>query len=200
MKVIYHDAKVTFAQMESELAFFNGARSGVGISAALSFIILLFATGNILVSIYSLMTVFFIVFWVIASMTLSGWELGVPESIAVVIAIGFSVDYVVHLAAHYVHSHANDRYTRSTGAVADMGISIFSGAMTTLGAGVFLFGGKIVFFTKFGQIIVTTIIASLIYALFYFQAFMHAFGPQNKQGNIMHMLRNCVKMCKKKDA
>lgn len=90
--------------MESELAFYNGAINGMAISAGLSFIILLIATGNILISIYSLVTVFFIVASIVASMTLSGWELGVPESVAVVIAIGFSVDYVVHLAAHYVHS------------------------------------------------------------------------------------------------
>eukprot|EP00452_MALV-II_sp_L67-6_P000358 gene358-biopygen26 len=74
-------------------------------------------------------------------MVIAGWELGVPESIAVVIVIGFSVDYVVHLAAHYVHSPFNGREERATESVTAMGVSTFSGAITTMGSGVFLFGG-----------------------------------------------------------
>jgi len=58
-----------------------------------------------------------------------------------------------------------------------MGISIFSGGMTTLGSGVFLFGGKIIFFQKFALIITMTVLFSLAYSLVYFLAFLHAFGP-----------------------
>lgn len=46
-------------------------------------------------------------------MYLSGWELGVAESITIVILIGFSVDYVVHLANHYVESSYTDKYKRT---------------------------------------------------------------------------------------
>jgi predicted RND superfamily exporter protein len=34
-------------------------------------------------------------------MVLNGWEMGVSESIGVVLLIGLSVDYVVHLASHF---------------------------------------------------------------------------------------------------
>ena len=94
-----------------------------------------------------------------------------------VIIIGFSVDYVVHLAAHYVHCSQPSRYGKSSESVAAMGVSIFSGAMTTLGSGVFLFGGTIIFFQKFALIITTTVLFSISYALVYFLAFMHAVGP-----------------------
>ena len=108
--------------------------------------ILLIATRNILVALYAIKAVFFIVMSVVAIMVLKGWQLGVSESIAMVIIIGFSVDYVVHLAAHYVHCTTPSRYEKSTESVAAMGVSIFSGAMTTLGSGVFLFGGTVIFF------------------------------------------------------
>lgn len=88
----------------------------------------------------------FVVTGVIALMVLSGWELGVIESVATVIVIGFSVDYVVHLAAHYVHSPLHQRNDRAKDSISAMGISIFSGAVTTMGSGVFLFGGTLVFF------------------------------------------------------
>ena len=38
-----------------------------------------------------------------------GWELGSVESLAVVANIGLSVDYIVHLAADYMHSRETDR-------------------------------------------------------------------------------------------
>jgi len=42
-------------------------------------------------------------------MQLQGWQLGVSESISVVILIGFSVDYVIHLSADYMHSSFSTR-------------------------------------------------------------------------------------------
>ena len=116
------------------------------ISACLAFIILLIATRNFLISLYAIKSVMFIVMCVVAVMVLQDWQLGVSESIAMVIIIGFSVDYVVHLAAHYVHCSEFSRYNKATDSISAMGVSIFSGAMTTLGSGIFLFGGKIIFF------------------------------------------------------
>jgi len=76
-------------------------------------LILLLATRNVLISLYAIMSVAFIVLCIMAMMVLKGWELGVSESIAMVIIIGFSVDYVVHLAAHYVHCTQTDRFARA---------------------------------------------------------------------------------------
>ena len=78
-----------------------------------------------------------------------------------------------------------------------MGVSIFSGAMTTLGSGVFLFGGTIIFFQKFALIITMTVMFSLSFSLVYFLAFLHAFGPQRKQGDIPTMCRTCTSNCRK---
>lgn len=69
-----------------------------------------------------------------------------PESVATVIVIGFSVDYVVHLAAHYVHSPFYTNEEKTNDSISAMGVSIISGALTTLGSGVFLLGGQLVFF------------------------------------------------------
>jgi len=43
---------------------------------------------------------------------MKGWELGVSESISVVVLIGLSVDYVVHLASDYTHSVKATRYEK----------------------------------------------------------------------------------------
>ena len=170
----------------------------MSISGILAFTILLIATQNVLISFYAIITVIFIVLCVISMMQLNGWQLGTSESIAMVIIIGFSVDYVVHLAAHYVHCPSTSRHARSTDAISAMGVSIFSGAVTTFGSGVFLFGGALIFFQKFALIITTTVVFSLMYALIYFLAFLHAFGPQGKHGDIVAMWRACTAKCSSK--
>ena len=130
-------------------------------------------------------------------MVMSGWEMGASESVAMVVTIGFSVDYVCHLAAHYVHSGEKLRYYRSTEAITDMGVSIFSSGITTLGSGFFLFGCTIIFFQKFAIVIVSTVLFSLAYALIYFQALCHVIGPQYHCGDFGYLRKKIYQRCKK---
>ena len=146
MKVVFQNADHFWAYIETEKAFFRNAIQGMTVSIVMAFIILLFATGNILITLYSILTISCVVVCVVAVFVFKGFEIGATISIAMVIVIGFSVDYVCHLAAHYVHSIERNRYEKATGSVRDMGVSIFSGAVTTFGSGVFLFGGKAAFF------------------------------------------------------
>lgn len=90
--------------MESERAFLSSATTGMTAAIAFSFVILLIATGNILISVLAIVSVATVILSVVAIMVFQGWELGVSESVAVVIMIGLAVDYVVHLAADYKHS------------------------------------------------------------------------------------------------
>lgn len=116
------------------------------ISLLFAFIILLCTTHNIIISCYSVLTIALICLSVISVMELSGWELGVVESITLVILIGLSVDYAVHLANHYVESLYPTRYDKMRVSLRDLGISIISGASTTLGSGFWLFFAIMIFF------------------------------------------------------
>ena len=63
---------------------------------------LLFATGNFLLSLHAIVAIMGIVGSVLGSAYLYlGWSLGVTESIAGVMVIGFSVDYTIHLGHMY---------------------------------------------------------------------------------------------------
>lgn len=97
-------AGVFWCWMQSERAFLTSATSGMSAAVGFAFLILIGATRNIILSILSIISVGVVVVSVIALMVFCGWELGVSESIAIVIMIGLSVDYVVHLAADYKHS------------------------------------------------------------------------------------------------
>ena len=64
-----------------------------------------------------------------------GWELGISESIAAVIVIGFAVDFTVHLAHMYVDSAAPTRGEKMAHSARTMGLTVVMGGITTMGAG-----------------------------------------------------------------
>ena len=193
---VYQVASFYWSWMETEKAFFTNAMQGMIISIGFACLVILVATRNWIVTFYAIHCVGFICAAEMALMHLRGYEMGVAESVGTIMVIGFSVDYVVHLAAHYVHSAAITRYQRTKESIGEMGVSIFSGAMTTIGSAAFLFGGKMAFFQKFAFMISTTICLALIYSLIYYIALSHGFGPEGHTGDIMHMLIECVNCCK----
>ena len=154
------------------------------IATIFAFIILLIATGNILQAFISLVCVAVVIVSVLCIMQLQGWEIGISESISMVILIGFSVDYVVHLSGDYMHSAHQSRNDKIQQAYMEMGVSILSGSITTFGSGVFLFGGKIILFNKFAVLVTCTITFSFFVAMLLFGAIMHIFGPENGFGDI----------------
>ena len=103
------------------------------------------------------------------------------------LVVGLAVDYVVHLAEGYHMSQKKDRLGRVHDMLGHVGISVFSGAITTLGAAIFMFFGKILFFFQFGTILFCTIGFSLVFALGLFTAFLGVIGPENDQGSIIPM-------------
>lgn len=82
----------------------ESATTGLTSAIGFSFAILLLSTGNIVLSLMAIVSVSVVIVSVVALMVFKGWELGVSESISIVIMIGLAVDYVVHLAADYIHS------------------------------------------------------------------------------------------------
>ena len=55
-------------------------------------------TCNMLIAFWAIFSVGMSLVSVIAVMVYQGWDMGVSESISVVMLIGLSVDYIVHLA------------------------------------------------------------------------------------------------------
>lgn len=63
--------------------------------------ILLLSTRNIILSFFSILCVAIVIVSEVALMVYMEWQMGISESISVVIIIGLSVDYCVHLATDY---------------------------------------------------------------------------------------------------
>lgn len=108
--------------------------------------------------------------------------------------VGLTVDYVVHLAEGYHMSNRADRKSRVQDMLEVMGISVFSGACTTLGASIFMFFAQIQFIIKFGMFMFCTIGFSLIYSLGFFTTMMGIIGPEGDRGNIDQLFGKIKKL------
>ena len=119
----------------------------------------------------------------------------VLESINLCMVVGLSVDYVVHLAEAYRMSSAYRRHDRVKDMLQSMGLSVISGALTTIGAAVFMLFAQIQFFFQFGIFIISTIGFSLIFSLLGFTTFMSLCGPQGETGSLLRAARECKQCC-----
>lgn len=193
---VYQTASVHWPWMETERAFFMNAVKGMLISLVFACAAVFAATKNWIVTLYAVHAVAFICAAEIALQHLNGYEMGVAESVGSIMVMGYSVDYVVHLAAHYVHSPAPTRKARTTESLGEMGISIFGGALTTLGSSGVLFLCELFLFRKFAFMITTTVGLAFVFSLFYFIALSHSLGPEGKSGDIDKATKKCLKQLK----
>lgn len=113
--------------------------------------------------------------------------------------VGLSVDYIVHLAEAYRSSPSTGRTDRVHHMLESIGLSVVSGAVTTIGAAVFMLFAKIQFFFQFGIFIISTVGISLLFALFGFTTFLSLCGPQGETGCLKAFVRGCKKFCLKRD-
>jgi hypothetical protein len=167
----------------------NEAFTGMAMALGFASIVLLIATRNVVVALCAIASITSIVSSVMAFMFCLGWKLGVLEALVLVMVIGLSVDYVVHMADAYLESPAEDRLERTKFMLVRMGLAVVNGGITTIGAACFMCACYITFFQKFGIVILATVFQSLVTALFFFSAMMALFGPEGTFGQISFGLK-----------
>lgn len=84
--------------MITEQIYVANVWQGLVVSLVFASCVLLFATHNIFLTLYSIFTIACILSSIIGTIQLIGWKIGIAESIATDFFVGFSVDYIVHVA------------------------------------------------------------------------------------------------------
>ena len=184
-----------FTWMTTSIGLLTGLGLGMAIAFPCAFLTLVFATQNYIVASLAMISIAGIIVSLLGiAKLILGWPLGIVESVAAVIVVGFSVDYTIHLGHMYNHGAIegyNTREERFKYAIHRMGKTVMGGAITTAGSGVFMFPATMLFFNKMAYMITLTIVLSVWWSLFFFMPCLLLFGPQNETGNI-------TKLCKKK--
>ena len=160
------------------------ALGGIACAIGLAFIVLCVATNNIIAASLAVATIILVCCCVLGSMVFGGWELGNMESICLTILAGFCVDYIVHLAHSYMECpDRSSREARLRYSVGHMGVSVLSGALTSLGASLLLFFCTLQFFSTFGTFFFGTIFLAWAWANFFFLPALGTVGPEGIQGD-----------------
>jgi len=168
-------------------ALVEGLFTGFAICFPTSFLVLLFATRNVITALYAIFTIAAICASVLGYVHGAyGYALGIVETIGAVCVIGFSVDYTVHLAHMYHECSLPTSVERAAFAAVHMGATVFGGAVTTLGAGMVLLLCILTFFNKMGTIMCVTIFFSYMYAMFFFMPLLFVLGPTGRWGSIRY--------------
>lgn len=159
----------------------------VGISLALV-ILILFST-NFIVGLLATAVIASITCTVLGIIKMIGWKLGPLESLNLTLIVGLAVDYVVHLAEGYIQSEEETRTKKVRYALSHVGVSVLSGACSTLGASIFMLAARILFFVQFAIFIFATIGFSILYSLFLFPTLMALLGPEGQTGSLIPLGR-----------
>jgi len=183
-----------------EQTLIKGLFQGFAICFPTAFVVLLLATGNVLVALYAIITIGFIVMSVLGwCWAVEGWYLGISESIAGVIVIGLAVDYVIHLGHMYLevgHLGYETRAERWEMALKNMGVTVLAGAVTTLVAGLSMRFCQMTFFLQMSTLISVTIVYSLLFTLFFFMCLLRVAGPEHDCGDVSRLIqraRSCAR-------
>jgi len=170
--------------------------SGIAYALFAAFIILNFATGNYVIATIAAIVISMIVVMIIGFTVAIGWKLGIIESVIYVMVVGMSVDYVVHLGEAYIEGgeEHTDHHDRVAEMLETRGMSVLSGAISTLGGIFFLFFAFIVFMEKFAIVIFFLIFISIVYSLLFFAAIMDTIGPNDDFGEWHLVYQDMVKV------
>lgn len=180
-KVIMTDLDQVFIFMNNQRIYRTSGILGSMLGVLIAFGVLFIATQKLHITVFATGTILCVLISVVGSVTMLGWTLGVIEAILISILAGFSVDYVIHLAHAYVEAEG-DTETRVVEAFGDMGISVFSGMLTSVVASIPLFFCTLVFFAKFGTFLCLTITLSWVFANFGFMSLLATFKiPMDKK-------------------
>ena len=176
--------------MDTVTSMRDGAYMAAATTLAISAVTTLVSTQNFVVVLYSVFAILSILVAVVGTIVAMGWTLGFLEGICLVILIGLSVDYVLHIGHAYAHAARQRGATReecARHAIATMGFPVLSAAFTTLIAALFLLRATVVFFVKFGTVTVLSSVFSSIVSVILFVALLAAAGPTNGFGDFSRL-------------
>lgn len=104
---------VAFALYDLQHQLITGTYSSLITSMVIALLMLLLTSGNILISIYAIVTISFTIADTIAIFVLLGWDLNILESIVIIMSVGLSVDFSCHYGVAYINSDHDFEYDNS---------------------------------------------------------------------------------------
>ena len=180
----------TWQKMRLEELMIQNGLMGCAIGLGCAGLALIIFLQNWLISLLSVLNVGMVALCSLASMVWMGWKFGFIEAVCLTVVMGFSIDFVAHMAIAYNESRAPTRYERTQQAIGELGVSVWAGAISTIIATAFMSQAKMTPFRRLGLFMLVNIVFSCFFALVVFPATLVLCGPQGGTGDL----------CRRRDA
>eukprot|EP00933_Yihiella_yeosuensis_P046199 TRINITY_DN41695_c0_g1_i1.p1 TRINITY_DN41695_c0_g1~~TRINITY_DN41695_c0_g1_i1.p1 ORF type:complete len:246 (-),score=35.57 TRINITY_DN41695_c0_g1_i1:109-846(-) len=106
-----------------------------------------------------------------------GWEFGAIEALALIIVVGLSVDYTLHIAQCYQKSSCATARLKVQDALRRTGSALVGSASTSVLACPPIMFCTIEVFVRFGAVIISSMVLSLLFGLIFFSAMLVVVSP-----------------------
>jgi hypothetical protein len=180
----YHLNNLMFLFKVFQDRMVSEAITSMCLAIAISLVTMCLVTWNWLISLIGTFNIVAILGVFMGTWPALGWKFDMFTCLFLIMAVGMSVDYTLHILHAYNECPLETRYLRTKEAVSHMGVTVFSGALTTLMAAAPMFGCTMVFFKMFGTFIFLIILYSIILALLLLVPILLLIGPEGHFGDI----------------
>ncbi|KAK0410953.1 hypothetical protein QR680_005407 [Steinernema hermaphroditum] len=167
-----------FLFYDLHLSLLNDTAVSIAVGLVFAFFVLLFAVRNVVICGLAVFVIFTVIVTTLASLVLLGWELNVVESTIVLLAVGLSFDFVLHIAVAYRHSPEALRLPRTMTAISSTIAPVSLSMLTTAVTGAAMLPANTLAFFQIGLFMVLSSLISWISALFFFGSLLVMFGPE----------------------
>ncbi|NWY57735.1 DISP2 protein, partial [Chionis minor] len=157
----------------------------MGLSIAISFVVLLLTTWNVLLSVFSVTAIAGTVLVTVGLLVLLEWQLNAVESLFISAAVGLSVDFTVNYCISYHLCPHSDRLSRVAFSLKQMSCATAMAASALFSAGVIMLPATVLAYRKLGIFIMMINCISCGFASFFFQSLCCFFGPEKNCGQIL---------------
>jgi len=182
---LFHTSRL-WIRASAEQAIINGTVATLVLSIACGFFGTLAFTRNIVISIFVIMAVIGVTSSLAFFMVvLMGWTVGVIEVLGLIVFVGYSITYSLHVAHRYVEhvnessitSPAERREDAVRSSLRAMSSAVIGSAVTTLGSSFFLFFTILVIFYKLAAVLFAVTFFAAAFALIALPAALLVAGP-----------------------
>ena len=170
--------ELNFYDLQKAIA--NGTYYSILLSLSVAFLVMLFTSLNVLITIYALITITLAIAATIACLVFMGWELNIVESVTISLAVGLSIDFTIHYGVAYRLSKEKLPRLRVRESFQRVGSAVVMAALTTFLAGSAIMPSRIIAYRKLGIFLMLVMTFSWLYATFFFQSLCKLAGPKGK--------------------
>jgi len=165
---------------DTNTQMFTTALGSAAISLGVAGIVIFMSSRSLAMTVFSVISIAYVLTSVTSLMVAAGWTLGFLESICFSVLIGVSVDFVIHFSHAYSHKPGNvSREERTVFALLHMGPSVLAAGATTLAGAMVMLLTEMIVYQKFAQVLFFPIIQATIGSFVVFFTLTDTVGPSN---------------------